>query len=156
MRYYDGLKLIAFAKTKGRCHHCSDLLILSGKYIGPLKSGKRFYYKSDVGRLFRENLERKLFPRKKVKDDSTVYLKAEIDHIIPKADGGATHDLKNLQALCEECHKEKTSKENSKRMIQIHSRKRRERRLYNLRSTICRISCFNERKKLQVSLDDFF
>lgn len=38
----------------------------------------------------------------------------EIDHVIPKADGG-TDDDENLQALCYDCHKAKTDRENSNR-----------------------------------------
>lgn len=37
----------------------------------------------------------------------------DVDHIIPKHDGG-TNDMSNLQSLCSPCHKEKTAKEDSK------------------------------------------
>ena len=37
----------------------------------------------------------------------------EVDHIIPKADGG-TDDDENLQAICRECHKVKTQQEAAK------------------------------------------
>ena len=35
----------------------------------------------------------------------------EADHIIPIALGGNEYDLKNLQTLCERCHKRKTARE---------------------------------------------
>jgi len=34
----------------------------------------------------------------------------QVDHIAPKAKGG-TDDERNLQAICEDCHKAKTAKE---------------------------------------------
>lgn len=34
-----------------------------------------------------------------------------VDHVVPLADGGAD-DLKNMQALCANCHTTKTSEEN--------------------------------------------
>jgi 5-methylcytosine-specific restriction protein A len=34
----------------------------------------------------------------------------EVDHIVPKAKGG-TDELTNLQAICGECHKDKTIKD---------------------------------------------
>lgn len=34
----------------------------------------------------------------------------EVDHIVPKSKGGAD-DLENLQAICKQCHKEKTAME---------------------------------------------
>lgn len=39
----------------------------------------------------------------------------EVDHKVPIADGGDPWDENNLQILCEDCHKKKTSEENSKR-----------------------------------------
>ena len=39
----------------------------------------------------------------------------EVDHIVPVADGGHPFAPNNLQTLCEECHKNKTSSENSAR-----------------------------------------
>jgi 5-methylcytosine-specific restriction endonuclease McrA len=39
----------------------------------------------------------------------------EVDHITPVSDGGHPFDPGNLQTLCEDCHQEKTSKENSER-----------------------------------------
>jgi 5-methylcytosine-specific restriction endonuclease McrA len=39
----------------------------------------------------------------------------EVDHITPVADGGHPFDPSNLQALCEDCHSEKTAQENSDR-----------------------------------------
>ena len=36
-----------------------------------------------------------------------------IDHIIPKAKGGSD-DLNNLQCICNECHKHKTSSQDSR------------------------------------------
>lgn len=33
-----------------------------------------------------------------------------VDHILPKAEGG-TDDLENLQAICDDCHREKTAEE---------------------------------------------
>lgn len=38
----------------------------------------------------------------------------DVDHIIPKADGGAD-SMTNLQSLCRSCHSEKTRLENSHR-----------------------------------------
>ena len=38
----------------------------------------------------------------------------EVDHIKRKADGG-TDDIDNLQGLCHDCHKAKTTYENSAR-----------------------------------------
>lgn len=35
---------------------------------------------------------------------------SQVDHIVPKAQGG-TDDPNNLQAICKDCHKVKTSKE---------------------------------------------
>lgn len=37
---------------------------------------------------------------------------AEVDHIIPREDGGATWDWDNLQRLCKPCHSRKTQREN--------------------------------------------
>ncbi len=39
----------------------------------------------------------------------------QADHIVPVHKGGGGCDLSNFQTLCEECHKNKTSKENKKR-----------------------------------------
>jgi len=39
----------------------------------------------------------------------------EVDHITPVSEGGHPFDPGNLQTLCEECHQEKTSQENSER-----------------------------------------
>jgi len=39
----------------------------------------------------------------------------EVDHIERVADGGHPFDPANLQTLCEECHRDKTARENSKR-----------------------------------------
>lgn len=38
----------------------------------------------------------------------------QVDHIIPKAKGG-TDDPENLQAICDECHAEKTSEDSGYR-----------------------------------------
>lgn len=43
-----------------------------------------------------------------------ISLRNEVDHIIPLERGGADDD-KNLQLLCSDCHKEKTSAEASER-----------------------------------------
>ncbi|MCX5592036.1 HNH endonuclease [Alcaligenes endophyticus] len=40
----------------------------------------------------------------------------EVDHIIPKAEGG-TDSLENLQTICNECHKKKTRKESNRRRV---------------------------------------
>lgn len=37
----------------------------------------------------------------------------DVDHIIPKAQGG-TDDIENLQALCHECHSRKTAQEDGR------------------------------------------
>lgn len=39
----------------------------------------------------------------------------EVDHIVPVSEGGHPFDPGNLQTLCEDCHQEKTSRENSER-----------------------------------------
>jgi len=39
----------------------------------------------------------------------------EVDHIHPIAEGGHPFDPANLQTLCEDCHREKTGRENSER-----------------------------------------
>jgi 5-methylcytosine-specific restriction endonuclease McrA len=39
----------------------------------------------------------------------------EVDHIVPVSEGGHPFDPANLQTLCEECHRDKTARENSKR-----------------------------------------
>jgi len=39
----------------------------------------------------------------------------EVDHIVPVSDGGHPFDPGNLQTLCEDCHRDKTARENSKR-----------------------------------------
>jgi len=39
----------------------------------------------------------------------------EVDHIVPVSEGGHPFDPANLQTLCEECHKDKTARENSER-----------------------------------------
>ena len=41
-------------------------------------------------------------------------LAQEIDHILPLSDGGSESDI-NLQALCHDCHAEKTTAENNRR-----------------------------------------
>ena len=41
----------------------------------------------------------------------------EVDHIQPLTKGGATYDPGNLQVLCSECHRTKTSTENRGRVI---------------------------------------
>ena len=38
----------------------------------------------------------------------------DVDHIIPKAEGGED-TMENLQGLCRECHNNKTTSENSRR-----------------------------------------
>ena len=38
----------------------------------------------------------------------------DVDHVVPKSRGG-TDDMSNLQALCRECHRVKTTKERSSR-----------------------------------------
>jgi 5-methylcytosine-specific restriction enzyme A len=38
-----------------------------------------------------------------------------VDHIIPKAKGG-TDDLENLEAICESCHRDKTTADQGKRV----------------------------------------
>jgi len=44
----------------------------------------------------------------------------EVDHIVELADGGS-NDLDNLQLLCVDCHKSKTSKKRSTRLKKIFS-----------------------------------
>ena len=43
----------------------------------------------------------------------------EVDHIIALEDGG-NNDIKNLQALCRNCHGKKTMEDNIKRLSLIH------------------------------------
>ena len=38
------------------------------------------------------------------------------DHITPIANGGAIHDISNLQPVCHECHSEKTLRDQGKRV----------------------------------------
>ena len=42
---------------------------------------------------------------------------AELDHIVPLADGGPLWDAANWQALCETCHEKKTAIENTGRNV---------------------------------------
>ena len=44
----------------------------------------------------------------------------QVDHIIPRADGGKD-EWENTQSLCGECHRAKTARENTR-----HARERRE------------------------------
>ena len=37
----------------------------------------------------------------------------EVDHIVPRSEGGALYDMSNLQPLCRECHARKSSGEQS-------------------------------------------
>ena len=54
-------------------------------------------------------------------NEERVELAAEVDHIVPKAKGG-TDDPENLQALCERCHKYKTSNFDSPRFSKRYMR----------------------------------
>ena len=42
---------------------------------------------------------------------------AELDHILPLADGGPLWDWANWQALCKACHDEKSATENTGRHV---------------------------------------
>jgi 5-methylcytosine-specific restriction endonuclease McrA len=42
-------------------------------------------------------------------------LSTEADHIVPREDGGAGHDLRNLQGICSPCHWVKSGAENARR-----------------------------------------
>lgn len=42
-----------------------------------------------------------------------VTVATEVDHITPKAEGG-TDDMSNLAAICSNCHKAKTARENGR------------------------------------------
>lgn len=44
------------------------------------------------------------------RDRGQVTLAVQVDHIVPKAEGG-TDDESNLQAICSDCHKSKTARE---------------------------------------------
>lgn len=46
---------------------------------------------------------------------------AEVDHVIPKEEGGSDSD-ENLQALCRPCHADKTRAEKALRRLNGHSR----------------------------------
>jgi 5-methylcytosine-specific restriction endonuclease McrA len=58
-------------------------------------------------REYREELKRRYG------DPYEHYLRLEVDHIQRVADGGHPFDPANLQTLCSECHRAKTSTENS-------------------------------------------
>ncbi len=47
------------------------------------------------------------------REQGRVTAATELDHIVPKAEGGAD-DLANLQALCGDCHKDKTAHESAR------------------------------------------
>lgn len=53
-----------------------------------------------------------------IKKDDITKLKYEIDHIIPISCGG-DNNIENLQALCKECHTEKTNRESAERVFNI-------------------------------------
>ena len=38
---------------------------------------------------------------------------SEVDHIVPRSEGGDLYDRSNLQPLCQPCHFDKTARENS-------------------------------------------
>lgn len=38
------------------------------------------------------------------------------DHIVPIANGGAVHDLANMQPVCDPCHRDKTLRDQGKRV----------------------------------------
>jgi 5-methylcytosine-specific restriction protein A len=38
------------------------------------------------------------------------------DHIVPLAQGGAVHEITNLQPVCDECHQDKTNADNGRRV----------------------------------------
>ena len=38
------------------------------------------------------------------------------DHIVPIAQGGAVHDINNLQPVCSDCHLDKTNADNGRRV----------------------------------------
>jgi 5-methylcytosine-specific restriction enzyme A len=38
-------------------------------------------------------------------------LSTEVDHIIPREDGGADYDMQGLQGICSDCHVAKTASE---------------------------------------------
>jgi len=42
-------------------------------------------------------------------------LSTEVDHIIPREDGGPDFDLAGLQGICSPCHWAKTGAENARR-----------------------------------------
>lgn len=51
---------------------------------------------------------------KHCKESGAVRIATEVDHIVPKAQGG-TDDLENLQAINTECHARKTAEDSGKR-----------------------------------------
>lgn len=52
-----------------------------------------------------------------------IALATEVDHITPQAEGG-TDDQANLQAICEDCHVEKTKAEAARGANRSHPRRR--------------------------------
>ena len=42
-------------------------------------------------------------------------ISTEVDHIIPREDGGADYDMQGLQGICTPCHQAKTATENAAR-----------------------------------------
>jgi 5-methylcytosine-specific restriction protein A len=47
------------------------------------------------------------------REQGVVTAATDLDHIVPKAEGG-TDDPANLQALCADCHKDKTARESAR------------------------------------------
>lgn len=50
------------------------------------------------------------------KEKGRVTVATIADHVIPIAQGGAVHDLANMQPVCAECHQDKTNRDNGRRV----------------------------------------
>ena len=67
-------------------------------------------YGNDWYKLKGKALKRDNYLCQVCEDIGVITAAKEVDHIIPKSEGG-TDSLDNLQSICVECHKQKTIKE---------------------------------------------
>lgn len=115
-RNWHGLKILAFAKTGGKCNHCNRELRMASTFgnfyfVGPSRDGLNFKAGSNMRKFLMRHLKPEQFPKGQKLSDNGKYLKAEIDHIKAIALGGSPNDINNLQPLCIKCHKKKTKKD---------------------------------------------